>query len=77
MTQILISDLSEVNAPSWSYRTLRPPRLTIPNLARDLAWHFQLYRRRGLSTERVVAFLLLRIVQRVSYNVGWREGAKA
>ena len=74
MTHIHIAESSEVNSPEWSYQTLRPPAITIQNMARDLAWHLRLYKVDRLPSSVILQFLLLRVVQRVAYNMGWRKG---
>ncbi len=76
MTQILISDYSEVNAPGWAYDTLRPPKITLYNLYKDIKWHLKLYRKGNLPLKVRIQFVYLRIVQRISYNKGWKEGGK-
>jgi len=76
MTQILISDHSEVNAPSWSYDTLKPPKISIYNLFKDIRWHIKLYNEANLPLKTKIQFICLRIVQRISYNKGWEKGGK-
>ena len=75
MTRILIDDHSEVNSPSWTYDTLRPPKLTLYNVWKDLTWHYRRYKSHDLGTRTIIGFLLLRMLQRISYNVGWNRGA--
>lgn len=53
---------------------LEPPPISVRTLLDDLRWHHALYRHDGLPPREVVAFLALRVVQRVSYNLGWYHG---
>lgn len=53
---------------------LRPPALTIGNLARDLGRHIGVYRRNRLGVWTAIAFLALRVVQHVAYDRGWKHG---
>ncbi|MFQ6059884.1 MAG: hypothetical protein ACE5KV_01120 [Thermoplasmata archaeon] len=73
MTKIVIDDHSEVNSSSWTYDTLRPPKLTPYNTWKDLTWHYRRYRSRRLDIKTIILFLLLRMIQRISYNVGWKR----
>ena len=74
MTQLLEENYSEVSTPDWSYDTLKPPKLNLRNMARDLKWHLWLYKKASLPYKIVVMFVVLRILQRVAYNIGWRKG---
>lgn len=53
---------------------LEPPRATPLTLWRDLLWHWRVYRMDGLPLTTRLAFLVLRVVQRLAYNRGWRRG---
>ncbi len=64
----------EVGALRWGFDTLRPPGLTPGNLARDLLWELGQCRAARLALPSVAGFLLLRILQRIAYNLGWWEG---
>lgn len=55
---------------------LRPPTLGVGELWRDLSWHRALYAEDGLPVRERLAFLGLRVVQRVSYNLGWYLGGR-
>lgn len=57
-----------------TWEGLRPPPATIRAIYHDLRWHAALYREDGLPLRLRVAFLGLRVVQRVAYNAGWRDG---
>lgn len=60
--------------PDWE--GLRPPSALPDALLRDLAWHRALYEEDGLPRSEQCAFLALRIVQRVAYNIGWHAGGR-
>lgn len=53
---------------------MEPPRATPLTLWRDLLWHWRVYRMDGLPLTTRLAFLVLRVVQRLAYNRGWRRG---
>jgi hypothetical protein len=55
---------------------LRPPPIGVGELWRDLSWHRALYAEDGLPVREQLAFLGLRVVQRVSYNLGWYLGGR-
>jgi hypothetical protein len=55
---------------------LRPPPLGLAELWNDLSWHRALYTEDGLPLRDQLAFLGLRVVQRVSYNLGWYLGGR-
>ncbi|WP_257450038.1 hypothetical protein [Archangium lipolyticum] len=55
---------------------MRPPPLGLTELWRDLSWHRALYAEDGLPLRDQLAFLGLRVVQRVSYNLGWHLGGR-
>lgn len=50
---------------------LIPPKITVHSLIGDLRWHLLFYKEDGLSFNVVIFFLFLRLVQRISYNLGW------
>ena len=54
---------------------LAPPPATPQAILADLRWHWAVYREDGLPLRDRLAFLGLRIVQRLGYNAGWRAGA--
>ncbi len=66
----------EIGAVTWGYDTMRPPRVTPGNMARDLLWEIGRCRAARLPMATVAGFLVLRILQRVAYNTGWREGPR-
>ena len=76
MTQILLDEYSEVNSRSWTYDTLKPPKLTVKNIYKDLKWHIRLYKNSELSFRTICIFIFLRMTQRIFYNLGWKNGGK-
>jgi hypothetical protein len=62
-------------AVSW-HSELVPPPLTPWNVASDLLDAWRLYRKAQLPLRERVAFLTLRLIQRVSYGVGWLDGLR-
>lgn len=55
---------------------LDPPAATPRQLWRDLRWHARLYRLDGLERRTRWGFLVLRVLQRLAYNLGWRRGIR-
>lgn len=76
MTQLLAVGQPDFLASEKPRLALRPPRLTIANLALDLVKHIHVYRRNHLSTLTAAAFLLLRVLQHVAYDRGWNGKAQ-
>ena len=74
MTQLLEDAYSEVSSEEWTYDTLKPPRLTLRNMAMDLKWHIWLYKKSRLKYKDILFFVVLRVFQRVFYNLGWKKG---
>ncbi|WP_395845347.1 hypothetical protein [Cystobacter fuscus] len=74
--------MSWVDLNGWWRRTprgwrgLHPPPLGPAELWSDLRWHRALYVEDGLPLRQQAMFLALRVVQRVSYNLGWRAGGR-
>lgn len=56
------------------WRGLEPPPLSLGVIFDDLRWHLALYRHDEMPPRDVVAFLALRVLQRVAYNAGWHHG---
>lgn len=56
------------------WRGLEPPPLSLRAIVDDLRWHDALYRHDGLPRADRLAFLALRVAQRVAYNAGWHAG---
>lgn len=55
---------------------LDPPPASLSALWKDLTWHNRIYRMEGLPLKTRLAFLGLRIVQRIAYNTGWHRGCR-
>lgn len=55
---------------------LDPPSARPSEILSDLRWHDRIYRMEGLDWRTRVAFLSLRVVQRLAYNLGWWEGGR-
>lgn len=55
---------------------LDPPPASVAAIWQDLTWHHRIYRMEGLPLMTRLAFLGLRIVQRVAYNTGWHKGGR-
>ena len=52
---------------------LDPPSASPAAIWQDLRWHDRIYRMEGLDLGTRLAFLGLRVVQRLAYNRGWYE----
>ena len=61
---------SEIKDPGWSYNTLRPP-LKIKEVIIDFKTQWQSYSKNKLKFSKRMKFLILRIFQRIAYNLGW------
>jgi len=68
---LLASDRPGGLASSRPEDALRPPPLTIGNLARDLVRHIEVYGRNRLGLGTALAFSVLRLLQHLAYNRGW------
>lgn len=55
-------------------RGLDPPPHSPAAIWEDLRWHARIYRMDALDRGTRLAFLALRVVQRLAYNLGWHEG---
>ncbi|MCH8907590.1 MAG: hypothetical protein IH840_10910 [Candidatus Heimdallarchaeota archaeon] len=73
-------DINDVWANStdveWSYDTLQPPKLSVVTLHRDLKFHYRYYRMKNIPISQRLLLLGLRLMQRISYNLGWRLSAR-
>jgi hypothetical protein len=55
---------------------LDPPPATPCMIVRDLHWHRKLYEIDRLPWRTQIAFMGLRVVQRIAYNIGWWLGGR-
>lgn len=53
---------------------LDPPPASLSAIWQDLTWHHRIYRMEVLPLATRLAFLGLRVVQRIAYNTGWHRG---
>lgn len=72
-----LADLWRRRPTASRWKGLRPPPATPAEIARDLRWHAALYREDGLPWRVRAVFLLLRVVQRLAYNLGWSIGGRS
>lgn len=70
MTLFEIQVFSEIKDPGWNYNTLRPP-LKFNEILSDFRYQWQSYCQSKLNFHKKFTFLVLRIFQRVAYNIGW------
>jgi hypothetical protein len=70
MTHFDIHNFYEIERSEWTYETLRPP-LTFAEVLSDIKFHWVLYKKMIKSIRKRLFFLVLRIFQRISYNIGW------
>jgi len=61
---------SEIKSSGWNSDTLRPP-FGIKEVLLDFRYQWFLYRSKQISIEKRLAFIILRIFQRFSYNLGY------
>ena len=61
---------------SWASE-LVPRETTLREIVRDLALALRSYKDSSLTPAEILGFLLLRLVQRLSYARGWSDGRKS
>jgi hypothetical protein len=59
---------------SWADE-LRPPFMSLRFLCEEIVIAYQNYKMKGLPVRTRFGFVFLKIVQRLSYYFGWKEGA--
>jgi hypothetical protein len=69
-----LADLRWLAGGKKRWEGLRPPSALPGAIYRDLQWHLALYREDGLTWRERLVFAALRVVQRVTYNLGWHVG---
>lgn len=55
---------------------LNPPKITVKYLYYYLKWNNLLYKQEGYSFPSRIILLILRVIQRVAYNLGWTLGGR-
>lgn len=70
MTLFDSNKFSEIRGPGWNYNTLRPP-LKIREVMNDLSNQWNSYYSNNLKSHKAMKFIVLRIFQRIAYNLGW------
>ena len=70
MTLFDSKNFSEIRESGWSYNTLRPP-LKIKEVVNDLKNQWYSYYSNELKSNKRMKFIVLRIFQRIAYNLGW------
>ena len=60
-----------------TWQGLRPPSALPSMIWRDLQWHRSLYQEDRLPLVDALSFLILRVVQRLAYNLGWYIGGRS
>ena len=70
MTLFDFNSHSEIKEKDWDVNTLRPP-LSFKEILIDLKIQLMLYYFNSNNYMKILKFLLLRIIQRFSYNLGW------
>lgn len=70
MTHFDLENWYEIEREDWTYETLRPP-LTFWRVLSDIRFHWFIYTKTIDSFKKRIIFLVLRIFQRLSYNLGW------
>ena len=61
-------------ARARAWNGLEPPPIFVRDMLDELRWHAALYRQDGIPPSTRIRFLVLRVLQRVSYNAGWLWG---
>jgi len=70
MTLFDFKGFSEIKEPGWNYNTLRPP-LEIMEVITDFKNQWHSYCKNKLTYYKKMKFIVLRIFQRIAYNIGW------
>jgi len=70
MTLFEMKEFSEIKELGWNYYTLRPP-LKINEILNDFKYQWQSYCQNKLRFQKRIKFLILRVFQRIAYNLGW------
>ncbi len=70
MTFFNFNNPSETNYNNLNYESLRPP-LRLREITKNLKYHWCLYSSNEFSLKKRITFIILHILQRVSYNLGW------
>lgn len=70
MTLFEIMGFSEIKEPGWNYNTLRPP-LKIREIFIDIKYQWHSYCLSKMRLIKRIKFLILRLFQRIAYNLGW------
>ena len=66
----LNNKISEITSPGWNSDTLKPP-YSIKEVMLDFRFQWFLYRSKQISFQKRLFFIILRVFQRFSYNLGW------
>jgi hypothetical protein len=75
MTSVLVKISQRENSVSEiPQHYLEPSKLTIGNLLKEIFYSLKLFRLSKLSPSDSIIFLGLRILQFISYNLGWKDG---
>ena len=74
MTQFFLESYLELNSLSWTYNILKPPKITVKNVYKDIKYHIKLYKGEKLSFRTILGFIFLRLSQRLFYTLGWKKG---
>ena len=70
MTFFEIKEISEIKEPGWNYNTLSPP-LHLSEILMDFKYQFLTYSKSNLTLKKKLGFIILRVMQRFAYNLGW------
>ncbi len=70
MTLFDLSRFSDIKNPGWNVNTLRPP-LKINEILLDFKIQWNSYCYNNFHLFKRVKFFILRIFQRLAYNLGW------
>lgn len=70
MTLFDSSGFSEIKEPGWNYNTLKPP-LKFKDVIMDIYYQWRSYYQSRFTFYKRLKFLIMRIFQRIAYNLGW------
>lgn len=68
--------LNEKNGMELSYDFLKPPKITLNYVLNQFRFYYSIYRAEKLSISEITQFMIIRLIQRISYNFGWFQQSK-
>ena len=70
MTLFDLNNFSEIKDPGWNVNTLKPP-LKLKDVLLDFRIQWKSYFSYNIPFYKRIKFIILRVFQRIAYNMGW------